>query len=156
MIVDRKIVVVTGDPTLAELIHRHLGEAAYQVVSTQGFDEELRSVLDSITPDLVVLDMEMPWMNGIELGLFLRQWSEVPVIMLSTWGAGKNEVRYLDMDADDYLTEPLGIAELMSSIDKVLRPEDVSHVPLPVPLPVPLMDLSPLSLTEVGTYTHKN
>lgn len=148
MIVERKIVVVTGDPTLAELIHLHLGDTAYQIVNAQELDGDLMSMLDAITPDLVVLDIMMPWSNGIELGLFLRQWSEVPIIMLSTWGAGKNKVRCLDMDSDDYLTEPLGIAELMSNIDKVLRPDVISQGPL--------MELSPLALTEIGTYTHKN
>ncbi len=120
MIAEGKIAIVTRDPALLELVRDHLGEITCQAVGTENGNRELSALLQEEPPDLVLLDIMMPWIDGIEAGLLIRQWCDVPVLMLSTWGAGKDRVRGLDLTADDYLTEPFGIAELMVRIGEAL------------------------------------
>lgn len=60
-------------------------------------------------------------LDGIEVCLRIRQWSRIPIIMLTTWGAGEGKVRGLNLGADGYLTEPFGIDELTARIKEVLR-----------------------------------
>ena len=116
----KKILVMSSEPTLPRLVQNSLGETSYQVVSRGDTSEKLRAVLDKECPDLVILDLMMPRLDGIESCLLLRQWFQLPIIMLSTWGAGKDKVRGLDLSADGYLTEPFGTAGLMAWIKKAL------------------------------------
>lgn len=116
----KKALVVGSDPVLLTVIQHTLGERGYQIASTEDSDERLTAVLQEELPDLVVVDIMMPRLDGIEVCLFIRQWSQVPIVMLSTWGAGKDKVRGLDLSADGYLTEPFGTAQLLAWIEGTL------------------------------------
>jgi two-component system KDP operon response regulator KdpE len=72
-------------------------------------------------PDLILLDMMMPRVDGFEVCRRLRQWSQIPIIGLSARGDSADKVRCLDLGADDYITKPFGIDELIARIKAVLR-----------------------------------
>ena len=116
-----KILVISSDPVMLRFLQQNLSESDYQVASTKHDKEELRAILDKELPDLVILDIMMPNLDGIEVCLRIRQWSQAPIMMLSAWGTGEGKVRGLDLSADSYLTEPFGIDELMARIKEVLR-----------------------------------
>jgi len=128
---EKKILVVSGDPILLRLLRDNFPAKGYQVTSTKDTGQELRAVVDRVLPDLVILDIVMPQLEGIEVCLRLRQWSQVPIMMLSTWGARKGTVRGLDLSADSYLTEPFSIAELMERIEETLSWEHAPEKPSP-------------------------
>jgi len=117
---EKKILVVSGDSTLLGFLEKNLPVNGYQVVSTRDTGERLKTVLDRVLPDLLVLDIMMPSLDGIEVCLRIRQWSEVPILMLTTWGAGKDKVRGLDLSSESYLTSPSGIAELTKQVEETL------------------------------------
>ncbi len=111
-----KILVISSDRVIIRFLQDNLNDGDYEVLSTQQTKEELKAVLDKEMPSLVVADIMMPNMDGIETCLRIRQWSPVPIMMLSAWGAGQDMIRGLDLSADGYLTEPFGIAELIARI----------------------------------------
>ena len=116
-----KILAISSDPIMLKLFQQNLNGGDFEVASTQYTGEELRTVLDKELPELVILDVMMPSMDGIEVCLGIRQWSQVPIMMLSAWGAGEGKVRRLDLSAYSYLTEPFGMDKLMASIKETLR-----------------------------------
>lgn len=116
----KRILIISDDTRLVGFLHDHLSVRDYQIASTGNGGEELKEILDSELPDLVILDIIMPWMDGIELCLRIRQWCPVPVLMLSTWGAIKGTVRGLDLGNESYLTEPFDVNGLMTRVESVL------------------------------------
>ena len=115
-----KILVVSKDTKLMEFIHRNLPNNRYQIINTRA-GEVLKSIPDEVKPHLVILDIMMPELDGIELCLSIRQWSQVPIILLSTWEAGTDKVRGLDLNSSSYLTRPLGGSEFRERTEKVLQ-----------------------------------
>jgi len=75
----------------------------------------------SVLPDVIVLDVNMPRMDGIEACRRIREWADTPIIMLSVRGEEKDKVRALDEGADDYVTKPFGMEELLARIRVALR-----------------------------------
>ena len=99
----------------------NLGGDDYEVLVTPRTGMELRPVLEKESPDLVILDIRMPDLDGIEVCLRIRQWSLVPIIMLSTWGVDRGKVRGLNLSDETYLTPPFGMDELKTRINEVLK-----------------------------------
>lgn len=120
MLTKKKILIISDDPRLMGFLSQGLPERDYSISSTGDTRGNLETVLDKELPDLVILDILMPWMDGIELCLHIREWCPVPIIMLSTWGAGRNTVRGLDLGAEGYLTEPFDINGLKERIEGAL------------------------------------
>jgi len=116
----RKVLVVSKDTELMEFLHRNLPNNGCQITNTRT-DKELKSILDEVKPHLVIADIMMPELDGIELCLSIRQWSQVPIILLSTWEAGVDKVRGLDINSNSYLTRPLGGAEFREQTEKVFQ-----------------------------------
>ncbi len=116
MIMGKRILIISSDPELLRILQHNLPAQSYEVSSSRDRGE-LEELLDRVLPDLVILDILMPWLDGIELCLCIRQWCQVPIIMLSTWGARRDTVRSLDLNSNSYLTEPFGVAELMALIE---------------------------------------
>jgi len=117
---EKKILIVTGESELLGLLERNLPQEDYKVTSIGDIGDDLKEVVDRFLPDLIILDVLMPWLDGVEVCLRLRQWCQVPVIMLSTWEAEKDTVRSLDLSSDSYLTEPYGVTDLMAQIEDTL------------------------------------
>ncbi len=115
---EKKILIISDDSELLGVLQTNLPGKGYQVMSMADSKKELKEMLNQVVPDLIILDILMPWMDGIELCLRIRQWCQAPIIMLSTWGARKDMVRGLDLSAEGYLTKPFGVSELMTRIEK--------------------------------------
>jgi two-component system KDP operon response regulator KdpE len=91
------------------------------VVSEVGTGEQALQALTLERPDLVILDLGLPDMDGVEVTRRLREWSQVPVIILSVRDQELDKIAALDAGADDYLTKPFGVGELLARIRTVLR-----------------------------------
>ena len=116
-----KILVVSRDSELVRFLKKELSENSYQLIYTQYTREELRDVIHRAFPDLVIVDVMMPSLDGIEISLQIRQWSQVPIIMLSAWEAEQGSVRRFDLSAESYLSEPLGTYEVIALVESALR-----------------------------------
>ncbi|MFH1651007.1 MAG: response regulator transcription factor [Chloroflexota bacterium] len=114
-----RILFVSSDPKLLKFLPRQLRDAGFQVVTTPETGGPLNDVLDQENPDFIILDIMAPQLDGIEVSLRIRQWSKVPILMLTAWGAGEDRVRALDLTADGYLTESFGVEEVVWRIEKV-------------------------------------
>ena len=120
----RTILVVEDDPTLAKLIQFCLAREGYEVRQAADGEQALQELELAQTPDLVVMDVMLPYRNGYELLTDLRQrpaWNHVPVIMLTSRGREEDVIQGLDLGASDYLTKPFRPAELVARIRKLLR-----------------------------------
>ena len=105
-------------------------------LSSQGYDlrvandgETALEIVKDWTPDLIITDISMPNMDGLELSRRLRTKSQVPIIVLSVKGEERTKVRALDAGADDYVTKPFGISELLARVRANLRRVPPAEVP---------------------------
>lgn len=117
---DSKILVVDDDPTLCELICYSLETEGYKVIVAGDGQEGVRKFHES-RPDLVILDVSMPKLDGFAVMRRVREMSDTPVIMLTAQGQENDVVRGLDLGADDYMTKPFRLGELLARIRSNLR-----------------------------------
>ncbi len=115
-----KILVVDDDPQIRRVMKVTLVGHHYEVVEARTGEEALAAVPREM-PNLVLLDMNMPGMDGLETCRALRGGSDVPVIILSVRNTERDKVAALDAGADDYVTKPFGIEELLARIRAALR-----------------------------------
>jgi two-component system, OmpR family, KDP operon response regulator KdpE len=116
----QRILVVDDEPQITRVLRRSLITQGYDVHIASDGESALQTFGDW-PPDLVVTDLAMPNMNGLELCRKLRAVSEVPIIVLSVRGEEKTKVEALDCGADDYVTKPFGMDELLARIRATLR-----------------------------------
>ena len=114
------ILIVDDEPRLVQSIQMHLEMEDFRVISANDGYQALEKVVRE-TPDLVILDVMMPGMDGLATLKKIREISQVPVIFLSVRGEEFDRVRGLDLGADDYMTKPYSPRELVSRIKAVLR-----------------------------------
>ncbi len=120
----KRILVVDDEPRMRRFIYMNLDLEGYQVLEASNGLEAIRRVREDL-PDLVLLDVMMPEMDGFEALREIRQFSNVPVIMLTVKGDEDDKVRGLELGADDYVTKPFGPRELSSRIKAVLRRAEI-------------------------------
>jgi DNA-binding response OmpR family regulator len=130
MLAKTKILTVTRDPVLVSLLQKELNDGKYEIVNTQRTGIYLKDMLDTEQPEFIILDIVMPTLDGIGVCLQLRQWTQVPIMMLSTWDTGDGTVRGLNLGADNYLTEPFGIDTLKTRIEDTLKRNTATIDPL--------------------------
>ena len=123
------VLVVDDEPRMIRFIRMNLELENYQVVEASNGLEALERVRDQI-PDLVILDVMMPELDGFETLAMLREISTVPVIMLTVKADEEDKVRGLELGADDYVTKPFSPRELSSRVNSVLR-----RAAMPTPTP---------------------
>lgn len=121
MLAKTKILTISTDPVLVTLLQQGLNNGEYEVISTRHTGIRLKDVIDDEDPEFIVLDIMMPTLDGIGTCLQLRQWTHLPIMMLSTWGTGDNTVRGLNLGSDSYLTEPFGVDVLKARIEETLK-----------------------------------
>ncbi|MEU8118799.1 response regulator transcription factor [Spirillospora sp. NPDC049024] len=115
-----RVLVVDDDPTVAEVVARYLARDGHDVVCVADGRTALRKALDE-PPDLVVLDLMLPGMDGLEVCRRLRETSTVPIVMLTALGAETDRLVGLETGADDYVTKPFSPRELALRVRSVLR-----------------------------------
>ncbi len=115
-----KILVVDDDPQIRRVMRATLVAHKYEVTEARDGAEALAKISAEM-PDLVLLDMNMPGLGGLETCQHLRSGSDVPIVILSVRNSEKDKVAALDAGADDYVTKPFGIEELLARIRAALR-----------------------------------
>ncbi|HRK47878.1 MAG TPA: response regulator, partial [Nocardioides sp.] len=115
-----RVLVVDDDPTVREVVVQYLRAADHDVVEA-GDGETALELHDGGLLDLVVLDLMLPGIDGIEVCRRLREQGDVPVIMLTALGEETDRVVGLEVGADDYVTKPFSPRELTLRVDSVLR-----------------------------------
>jgi two-component system KDP operon response regulator KdpE len=116
----KRILVVDDESQITRVLRRSLTAHRYDV-RTAADGESALDTLRDFHPDLIITDLSMPGMDGIELCREIRRISQVPIIVLSVKGEEKVKVSALDAGADDYITKPFGIDELLARIRAALR-----------------------------------
>ena len=114
------VLLVDDDPQLIRLVRANLESSDYRVLSASDGPTAL-AVLDREMPDLVVLDIMLPGTDGYELCARVREFSAVPIIFLTAKVEDVDKVKGLKMGADDYITKPFNVQELLARIEAVLR-----------------------------------
>ncbi|HFD38721.1 MAG TPA: response regulator transcription factor [Anaerolineae bacterium] len=115
-----KVLVVDDEPETVKYVSANLRVRGYDVL-TAGDGRAALKVFDESVVDLVILDIMMPGPDGFAVCQAIRRRSDVPIIMLSARGREKDIVRALDLGADDYLTKPFGVEEMLARVRAVLR-----------------------------------
>src|SRR5215467_9294704 len=115
-----KILVIDDEPQITRVLRTGLSTHGYEVTVANDGESALTIFADS-KPDLVITDLSMPKMTGIELCENIRDRSQVPIIVLSVRGEDKDKIDALDKGADDYVTKPFSINELLARIRANLR-----------------------------------
>ena len=123
-----KILLVEDEPALVETIAYNLRREGYEVLSERDGAEGLRTA-QSASPDLVVLDLMLPTLDGIEVCRQLRRTSNVPVLMLTARQSEADKVHGLETGADDYVTKPFSMRELVARIKAMLRRNQSASAP---------------------------
>lgn len=116
----KRILVVDDEPRIIGFIRMNLELEGHQVIEAHSGLEALEAVRTKL-PDIVLLDVMMPELDGFETLRMLREFSNIPVIMLTAKGEENDRVYGLELGADDYITKPFGPRELSSRIKAVLR-----------------------------------
>ena len=119
------ILVVDDDLAISKLLSTNLRARGYEVTVAMDGKQALDSVEQEFF-DLIILDIMMPGLDGVEVCRRVREWSRIPIIILSARGDEKDKVKCLELGADDYLTKPFGIAELIARIKTALRHSDAA------------------------------
>jgi len=115
-----KILVVDDEPDILELVETRLAMVGYETITAESGEEALK-LFFTARPDLALLDLEMPGMDGFELCERIRQMSDVPIIFLTAFGSEAHRVKGLQVGADDYIVKPFSKNELVARVEANLR-----------------------------------
>jgi len=115
-----RILVADDEPKIRMFIRANLEARGYEVHLAQDGIEAIETA-ERVLPDLIVLDVNMPRMDGIEACCRIREWTDIPIIILSVREDEKDKVRALNEGADDYVTKPFSMEELLARIKAALR-----------------------------------
>jgi two-component system KDP operon response regulator KdpE len=115
-----RVLVVDDEPQILRFLRASLGASGFEVIEAETGAEALkRTATDA--PEIVVLDLGLPDMDGKDVIKSLREWSEIPIIVLSARAREAEKIEALDLGADDYVNKPFGIGELLARLRAALR-----------------------------------
>jgi DNA-binding response OmpR family regulator len=129
----RTILVVDDDPQLIKLVRVNLEAESYRVLTAMNGETAMQQ-FHAEAPDLVLLDIMLPGTTGYELCQRIREFSSVPIIMLTAKVEDVDKIKGLKLGADDYLTKPFNVQELLARIEAVLRRSDSGGEAQPPPV----------------------
>jgi two-component system KDP operon response regulator KdpE len=115
-----KILVIEDEKSISHFISAILNTNGYEALQARSGSEAM-SMISSHCPDLIILDLGLPDMDGMDILRQLREWSSLPVVVVSARTHEKDKVLALDLGADDYLTKPFGTAELLTRVRTAIR-----------------------------------
>src|SRR5438270_10817830 len=120
------ILVIEDEPPLKKFLRITLQSQNYAVIEASRGEEGIRHAATS-RPDLIILDLGLPDIDGVDVARRLREWSAIPIIVVSARGREQEKVVALDAGADDYLTKPFGVGELLARVRVALRHHAVAN-----------------------------
>jgi two-component system KDP operon response regulator KdpE len=115
-----RILIVDDEPEIRRFLRASLRVNQYEVFEAQNGSEAVTAVITH-HPDLMILDLGLPDKDGVEVCKEIRTWSQMPIIILSVHDRETDKINALDAGADDYLTKPFGVGELLARIRGVMR-----------------------------------
>ncbi len=150
---DPIVLLIEDEPPIRRFLHASLTGQGYRVVEAPSGEEGLKLAAER-PPDLVILDLGLPGADGQDVLRRLREWLSAPVIVLSARDQEAQKVAALDGGADDYVTKPFGLGELLARMRTALR-----HAARPAPEPVVAvgdlsLDLAARLVTRAGAEVH--
>jgi two-component system KDP operon response regulator KdpE len=151
------VLLVEDDQNIVDLVRSNLMARGHEVtVSKDGSDAV--ALLESVEPEMVILDLMLPGIDGFELCREIRERSSVGIVVLSARRAETDKVRALNLGADDYMTKPFGIDELLARIHATLRRSRPAPAEPEEPTVVTVgdieIDLEALRVTKAGSLVH--
>ena len=126
-----RVLIVDDEPNIIATVAPLLRAQGYEVLSAMTGQAALETA-ERDKPDLLVLDLGLPDIDGVDVCVRVRQWSSKPILVLSARGAENDKVRALDAGADDYVTKPFGTEELLARIRAALRRVEVPPATEPI------------------------
>src|ERR1700744_3861670 len=152
----RKVLIIEDDPNIVDLIRSNLVVRGFDTVVSAG--TKVIDLFDLEQPDIVLLDLMLPGADGFELCRELRERSAVGIIVVSARGGEQDKVTALNLGADDYMTKPFGIEELLARINATLRRSRPAPASPPEPTVVTIgdveIDLGRRRVTKGGRLVH--
>jgi two-component system KDP operon response regulator KdpE len=126
-----RVLIVDDEPQIRRFLRAALNANGYDTIeASSGADALLRAAADH--PDVVILDLGLPDLDGTEVISRIREWSNIPIIVLSVRGRESDKIGALDRGADDYLTKPFSTGELMARMRAAMRRQLQAEVEQPV------------------------
>jgi two-component system KDP operon response regulator KdpE len=114
------VLVIEDEPQIRRFLRATLASQGYTLIETDTAEDGLRQAATR-QPDLIILDLGLPDLDGLAVTQRLREWNRVPIIVLSARGQESDKIAALDAGADDYLTKPFGVGELLARMRVALR-----------------------------------
>src|SRR5665647_740115 len=151
--VGSRILVVDDERQIRRALTTNLEARGYTVDQASTGEEALKLAAERL-PDAIVLDLGLPGIDGIEVVRGLRGWSTVPIVILSVRDAEHEKVEALDAGADDYVTKPFGMNELLARLRAALRRGSVPAVEPSVETPEFTIDLATMKVVRDGVEVH--
>jgi two-component system, OmpR family, KDP operon response regulator KdpE len=147
-----RILIVDDEPQIRRALRTALTGHGYEVEIAEDGETAL-ALLAARPADALVLDLIMPGIDGFEVLRETRTWSDIPIIVLSARGQEADKVRALDIGADDYLTKPFGLDELLARVRAVLRRKTTPPSPM-ITFGDVVVDLAGRVITKAGSDVH--
>jgi two-component system, OmpR family, KDP operon response regulator KdpE len=136
-----RVLIVDDEPQILRALRINLTARQYEVITASDGTQALRAATDD-RPDLIVLDLGLPDIDGAEVIRKLRTWSPIPIVVLSGRAGSRDKVDALDAGADDYVTKPFSVDELLARIRAVTRRKTTAETSAPVRIGRHLVDLA--------------
>jgi two-component system KDP operon response regulator KdpE len=147
-----RVLVIDDEPSILRALRINLTARNYEVTTASDGASGLAAVARD-RPDVLILDMGLPDMDGTEVIHGVRGWSSTPIIVLSVWGAENQKVAALDAGADDYVTKPFGMDELLARLRAAVRRATPAPDEPVVTTPDFTVDLAAKRVTRRGAGT---
>ncbi len=122
----KHILMVDDDPMILRFVSANLQARGYEVTTAEDGESALRMVKDS-SPDLVILDILMPGIDGFEVCRRLREWSQIPILVLTAIGETNARWQLMQLGASDYMSKPFDIADLLKRVRRLLEASPANH-----------------------------
>jgi two-component system KDP operon response regulator KdpE len=151
----QRVLVVDDENAIRRYLRAALSAQGFSIVEAANGHDAINAVVSN-HPDLIILDLGLPDLDGIEVTRRLREWSQTPIIILSVREAENDKIAALDAGADDYLTKPFSTGELMARMRVALRRQStksddpvlqVDHLKMDIPRRLVTVDDTQISLT---------
>jgi len=124
-----KVLVIDDERAVRRFLRTSLSAAGYDVVETMRGEDGILAAINA-QPDIIILDLGLPDMDGISVTRRIREWSQTPIVILSVQDQDSAKIGALDAGADDYLTKPFSVGELMARMRVALRHQQPSSEPV--------------------------